>query len=94
MAAGEWTVETKLVPTTNEEYRELRHLPDVVAQLTSLAQQVVTETGDPDLFTVVVQNDPGTQRARALVHPLGHEGIKLELSESVLVKAIASMGGR
>lgn len=90
---ADWDIETKLVPTTNAEYRELRHLPEVVARITDLANKVVEATEHPDLFAVLVQNNPGTQRARALVHPVGHEGIKLELSESVLVKIIASMAG-
>jgi hypothetical protein len=91
---ADWDVETKMVPTTPEQYRELRHLPEVVAQLAALAQQTAAATGREDLFQVLVQNEPSTQRARALVHPIGHEGIKLELSQSVLVKAIASMAGQ
>jgi hypothetical protein len=91
---ADWDVETKLVPTTTEEYRELRHLPEVVARITALANKAKELSGYPDEFEVLVQNDPGTQRSRAFVHPAGHEGIKRELSESVLVKAIASMAGQ
>lgn len=94
MAAGEWTVETKLVPMTSVTYQELLHLPQVVAHITDLANRTKDLTEHPDEFAVVVQNDPGRRRSRALVHPAGTEGIKRELAESVLVKAIASMAGQ
>lgn len=44
-----------------------------------------------DNFAVVVQDDPGTQRPRAYVHPVGETGLHVEAGESVLFKAMATM---
>ena len=94
MAAGEWDVETKLTPLTDEQHRELRHADFVVAKLQELAQQIVDATGNPDDFEVLVQNESEYQRARAFAKPKTGRGIRLELRDSLLLKSIAGMSGQ
>lgn len=47
-----------------------------------------------DNFAVVVQNDEGTQRPRAYVRPVGKTGLRVEAGQSVLFKAMSTMGGQ
>lgn len=93
--AAEWTVEVTVKPGTStlEDHVALRHSPKVVAQITNLADRIVDLTGSPDDFEVVVQDDPETHRPRAFAKPKTWHGIRLELRDSVLLKAVASMGG-
>jgi hypothetical protein len=96
MMADDWDVEVTTKPSEDAyaDYRMLRHLPQVVEHITNLAAQIQQGTLAPDDFEIRVQNDAGTQRARALVKPANSAGFKLELRDSVLIKATAGMAGR
>lgn len=74
--------------------RAIRHMPGVVAYVVKKAQEGITLTGADSEFAVVLQNDPTTQRPRAYMAPNTSDGIHLELSQGVLLKAAVSMQGR
>jgi hypothetical protein len=97
MAAGEWTVDTKITPMDEEQQRALMHLPGIVAKITALAQKIADAAGTGHSsgdFGVIVQNDPGTSRPRAFALPTNGGGIHLELTQSLLLKAVASTAGQ
>ena len=91
-------------PMTPEQHRQLRHHPVIVDRITALAHQLCNAANAMDPtpknqgkeqtanFAVVVQNEPGTQRPRAYVHPVGRTGLHVEAGHSVLLKALGSIG--
>ena len=92
---ADWDVEVTVKPgaSTLEDHVALRHSDQVVQRITELANKIVQSTGSPDDFEVLVQNDPDTMRPRAFAKPRTGKGIRLELRDSVLIKAVASGGG-
>jgi hypothetical protein len=74
--------------------KAIRHMPGVVAYMVKAAQECINLTGVPDEFTVILQNDPNTQRPRAYCAPNTSDGIHLELTEQVLLKSAISMEDR
>lgn len=93
---GDWSVEVTVKPgaSTLEDHIALRHSQQVVDKITALANQIVQATGSPDDFEVLVQNEDNTMRPRAFAKPRTGKGIRLELRDSVLIKAIAGMSGQ
>lgn len=91
---ADWDVAVTVKPMDDEQQRALLHHPAIVARITALAQQIADaagtghSTGD---FGVIVQNDPDTARPRAFALPTNGGGIHLELTQSLLLKAVASM---
>jgi hypothetical protein len=73
--------------------REIRHSPAVVAAITKKANECLNLIEKSDDFRVIVSTG-GESRARAYVAPRNNAGIHLELADSVLLKAAASMAGR
>lgn len=73
--------------------RKIRHMPAVVAAITKKANECLEMIEKSDDFRVVVSTG-GESRARAYVAPRNNAGIHLELADSVMLKAAASMSGR
>ena len=89
---------------TPEQIQQLLHSPEIVAKITALANQLCDAANSMDPtpantkkshgpnFAVTVQNNPGTRRPRAYVRPVGKTGLHVEGGQSVLLKAIGTMG--
>jgi len=73
--------------------RAIRHMPMVVAHITAKANEMKSLIEKSEDFHVIVSTG-GAGRARAYVAPRNNGGIHLELADSVLLKAAASMEGR
>lgn len=78
---------------TDEIDRQIRHLPLVVAHCASKAVELKQATGSGN-FAVWTQNQPNTARPRVYVLPINSEGIREELSHSVLLKSAMGMRGK
>lgn len=97
--ASEWiefdtTVTVKPNPEINGA---LAHHPAVVAQITALAQKIADMAGaghHAGDFGIRVQNFPKSRHARAFALPTNNGGIHLELTQSLLLKTVASMAGQ
>jgi hypothetical protein len=90
-----------LSSTSYEEYsigdlieidRKIRHMPAVVEAITKFAYKLVEMTGSEN-FTVILQDEEGTTRARAYAGPANNKGIHEQLSEHLLEKASINMEG-
>ena len=73
--------------------RAIRHMPGVVAYLEKKANEMLGMIEKSEDFRVIMSTG-GESRARAYVAPANGGGIHLEMTESVLLKAAASMAGR
>ena len=73
--------------------RAIRHMPAVVDYLQKKAEECRSSIEKFDDFHVITSTT-GESRARAYVAPANAGGIHLELADSVLLKAAASMAGR
>ena len=73
--------------------RAIRHMPAVVDYLAKKAEECRNNIEKADDFRVILSTG-GESRARAYVAPATDGGIHLELADSVLLKAAASMTGR
>ena len=88
---------TVTVKPSDDLKGNLNHHPAVVAQITALAQKIADHAnighkeGD---FGIHVQNFPHSRHARAFALPMNGGGIHLELTQSLLLKAVASMAGQ
>jgi hypothetical protein len=95
MAGGDWDVTVEMKPMTPEQKQHLLHMPNVVDRITNLATQIANTAGaghKPGRFGVIVQNYPHTKRPRAFALPTDGGGIHLELTQSLLIKAVGSAG--
>jgi hypothetical protein len=95
---------------TEEQHRQLRHLPMVVEHITAKANEMLAMVNDMCLselkskkwqtrpktghFGVQVSDSPDNTRPRAYVHPVDGHGIRIEMTHHVLLKAAAMMGGK
>jgi hypothetical protein len=95
---------------TEEQHRQIRHMPLVVEHITAKAEemlQIVNDLCKDELkskkwqtrpktghFGVLVTDDPDHSRPRAYVHPVDGHGIRIEMTHHVLMKASAAMGGK
>ena len=73
--------------------RAIRHMPAVVAYLQKKAEETISMIEKSQHFHVITSTG-GESRARAFVAPADNAGIHLELADSVMLKAAASMAGR
>lgn len=88
---------------SSEQIQQLLHSPEIVAQITALANKLCDAANSIDPtpanskkqhgpnFAVTVQNSPSTRRPRAYVRPVGKTGLHVEAGQSVLMKAIGTM---
>jgi hypothetical protein len=95
---------------TEEQHRQIRHMPFVVAHITAKANEMLDMVNDmckdelhskkwatrpkTGHFGVVVSDSPDNTRPRAYVHPVDGHGIRIEMTHHVLLKASAAMGGK
>ena len=77
---------------TLEMHRKIRHDEKIAAYLLGKANECQAIAGDN--FETGVQNREGTTRARAWVRPANDDGIREELADAVLTKAMVAMRGR
>jgi len=73
--------------------RAIRHMPAVVDYLQKKAGECRGMIEHAEHFRVIMSTG-GQSRARAYVAPSDNAGIHLELADSVMLKAAASMSGR
>jgi hypothetical protein len=73
--------------------REIRHMPLVVDHLRDKAKQMLDMIEKKEDFRIIMSTG-GVSRARAYVAPANNGGVHLEMADSVLLKAAASMQGR
>jgi hypothetical protein len=78
-----------------ETLQKIRHMPGVVRHLVVKANETIEmAAGGAGDFDVLLSDDPDNVRPRAYVKPANSAGIRLELSQSVLLKAAVSMEGK
>lgn len=78
-------------PKITEELDEkIRNLPEIKKHCEEQAHKLRDHTGHPENFDVIVSSRAKT-RARVYVAPNGSEGIRLELSQAVLLKAALAL---
>jgi hypothetical protein len=75
----------------NEFDKAIRHMPIVVVRLEAAGRHVLELVGPH--FDMVTVDSEERSRARVYVFPNDNEGIHLELSEGVLIKAGLQMEG-
>lgn len=78
---------------SNAQHRALRHMPGMVNHLERLARKAIARSGKADLYEVIVQNDPGTRRARVYIRPKGIEGMIDDAENGTILKMQAAMRG-
>lgn len=95
---------------SEEQHRQIRHLPIVKEHLQALGEEMLAMVNDmckdelkskkwqtrpkTGHFGILMSEDPDNTRPRLYVHPIDGHGIRIEMTHHVLMKAAAAMGGR